>query len=325
MDNLRLILLIIGCILVLGIYLWEVFYKGTPKKRTDILDAVDEIPDIPIQPMSNGTDDYSTPLSDLGSLLTQSRNQSVNTTDSVDAFKMTEPIKKTDVSISNLKADDGGLNNIEPSEVNIKDDAPDKDLPMDMSVKDYESSLSDNNDYDIFAAIEEDIHTQEHTAIDDEVSSLEDVNKEVEIPQNNQTSDDLLVLYITSPSHILFNGLSISKAVDEVGMVYGHMNIFHHFGPGKLHSGQPLFSIANMYEPGSFDLGRMADLKTKGIAAFMYSPASIDASVVFELFLNTTQRIAELLGGEVRTSNNELLNTANINSLREKAELLSAK
>jgi len=172
------------------------------------------------------------------------------------------------------------------------------------------------------AAIEEDIHLQDEIDRKEETDS-ESIEQEIEIPENNQSSEDLLVLYITSPTHTLFNGLSISKAADEVGMVYGHMNIFHHFGPGKLHSGQPLFSIANMYEPGSFDLGRMADLKTKGIAAFMYSPASIDASVVFELFLNTTQRIAELLGGEVRTSDNELLNNAAINFLRDKAESLS--
>ena len=298
MDNLRLTLLIIGCLIVLGIYLWEVFYKGVPKKKTNILDAVDEIPDMPVTPINNEADEYSVAMADLGSLLTQSRNQSMGVDDASKAFNIPETTKPLD--------------------------EPDPDLPLDMSVKDYEASLSANNDYDVFAAIEEDIHTQEGF-IENEETDSDAIEQEIEIPKNNQTSEDLLVLYVTSPSHTLFNGLSISKAADEVGMVYGHMNIFHHFGPGKLHSGQPLFSIANMHEPGSFDLGRMADLKTKGIAAFMYSPASIDASVVFELFLNTTQRIAELLGGEVRTSDNEILNSAAINSLRDKAESLSIK
>ena len=180
-----------------------------------------------------------------------------------------------------------------------------------------ETESSENNDYDVFAAIEEDI--QEH----EDERTPEVPEQDADTLKANQSSEDLLVLYITSPAHILFNGLSISKAADEVGMVYGHMNIFHHFGPGKLHSGQPLFSIANMHEPGSFDLGRMADLKTKGVVVFMYSPASIDASVVFELYLNTTQRVAELLGGDVRTSDNEILNTASIKTLRDKAASLS--
>ena len=293
MDKLRLTLLIVGCFIVLGIYLWEIFYKANPKKKTDILDAVDEIPDIPLAPLNNETEDYSAAMADLGSLLTQSRDQGIVENSPIKPLVTAEPFNNHD---------------------DTDDESP---LPLEMSVNDYETELSENNDYDVFAAIEEDI--QEH---EDEITP-EKPEQEAVTPKANQNSDDLLVLYITSPAHTLFNGLSISKAADEIGMVYGHMNIFHHFGPGKLHSGQPLFSLANMHEPGSFDLGRMADLKTKGIVAFMYSPASIDASVVFELYLNTTQRMAELLGGAVRTSDNELLSTASINILRDKAASFS--
>lgn len=293
MDKLRLTLLIVGCFIVLGIYLWEIFYKASPKKKTDILDAVDEIPDIPLAPLNNEVEDYSAAMADLGSLLTQSRDQ--------------DAVQKNPVEPS-----------VTPELVNKPDDADDESpLPLEMSVNDYEAELSESDDYDVFAAIEEDIQQQ-----DNEITP-EQSGQEADTPKANQESDDLLVLYITSPAHTLFNGLSISKVADEIGMVYGHMNIFHHFGPGKLHSGQPLFSLANMHEPGSFDLGRMADLKTKGIVAFMYSPASIDASVVFELYLNTTQRMAELLGGDIRTSDNELLNTASINTLRDKAASFS--
>jgi cell division protein ZipA len=301
MDNLRLTLLIIGCLVVLSIYLWEVLYKGTPKKRTDILNAVDEAPDSPISPINTNetpVDNYSNEvLADLGSLLSESRNQNISLDDSPEPFSISE-------------------------NTGIDDEDEDKALPLDMSVNDYEASLAESDDFDVFAAVEEEVHAHEEEDKTNQYSYTEELT---DIPQSNKTNDDILVLYITSPSHISFNGLSISKAADEVGMIYGHMNIFHHFGPGKLHSGQPLFSIANMHEPGSFDLGRMADLKTKGLAVFMYSPASIDASVVFELFLNTTQRLAELLGGTVRTADNEILNNAAISSLRDKAESLSVK
>jgi cell division protein ZipA len=293
MDNLRLTLLIIGCLVVLCIYLWEVFYKNIASKKTDLLNAVDESPDVITPSINNNeADDYSAALADLGSLLTESRNQGVRFDDHPAPVNVSE-------SVTN-------------------NDEPDEELPLEMSVKDYEASLSNEN-----AIIEnkEEIYSEDDYE-NNPVEADEEDEHEKNVPESNQNSEDLLVLYITSPTHTLFNGLSISKAADEVGMVYGHMNIFHHFGPGKLHSGQPLFSIANMHEPGSFDLGKMADLKTKGIAAFMYSPASIDASVVFELFLNTTQRIAELLGGEIRTSDNKVLNSAAISSLREKAESL---
>lgn len=293
MDKLRLTLLIVGCFIVLGIYLWEIFFKASPRKKTDILDAVDEIPDLPLTPLNNEEEDYSAAMADLGSLLTRTRDENTSEQPPIEPIATPEPVDTHN----------------EPD-----DELP---LPLEMSVKDFETETSENNDYDVFAAIEEDIQKQE-----DDIS-IEESEQDVGTPKANQNCEDLLVLYITSPAHTLFNGLSISKAADEVGMVYGHMNIFHHFGPGKLHSGQPLFSVANMHEPGSFDLGRMADLKTKGIVSFMYSPASIDASVVFELYLNTTQRMAELLGGDVRTSDNELLNASSINLLRDKAASLS--
>lgn len=306
MDNLRLILLILGCLIVAGIYLWEVFYKTRPKKKTDMLNAVDETPDTPLSPVQTNDvayDNYpSDTLADLGSLISDSRNA-------------TEEINSAHESIN-------VFNEREEIEEEKEDDQP---LPLQMSVKDYEASISEDEHSDIFSAIEEDIYEQENEAEveSDREEFIKESEDETSLPDSNKTNNDILVLYITSPSHITFNGLLISKAADEVGMVYGHMNIFHHFGPGKLHSGQPLFSLANMHEPGSFDLGRMADLKTKGLALFMYSPASIDASIVFELFLNTTQRLAEILGGKVRTSDNEILNNLAINSLREKAESLS--
>jgi cell division protein ZipA len=294
--------------------MWEIFRNSSPKKRTDILNAVDETPEISMSPVSPvapiNTNDVSIDnfsndtLTDLGSLLTQSRNQNTELNEAPEPFNVSEPEEVFDE----------------------EDDLP---LPLEMSVKDYEASISENNEPGLFSTNE---HEQNEELISEKHSLAENINdeqevheelEEADIPESNKSSDDLLVLYITSPSHISFNGLSISKAADEVGMIYGHMNIFHHFGPGKLHSGQPLFSLANMHEPGSFDLGRMSDLKTKGLAVFMYSPASIDASVVFELFLNTAQRLAELLGGTVRTADNEALNNASIKTLRGKAEALT--
>ena len=72
------------------------------------------------------------------------------------------------------------------------------------------------------------------------------------------------------------------------------MDIFHHFGDnGRIddfddssldsrRANQPLFSVANMYEPGIFILEEMANLRTKGIAAFMYKPNSIYGYKIFE-------------------------------------------
>ena len=69
MDKLRLTLLIVGCFIVLGIYLWEIFCKTNSKKQTAILD------DIPLAPLNNEVDDHAEPMVDLGGLLNRSKDQ----------------------------------------------------------------------------------------------------------------------------------------------------------------------------------------------------------------------------------------------------------
>ena len=307
MDNLRLVLLITGCLIVLGIYVWEIFFRNGAKKNSDILEAVDEIPGlfsssdiaVPSIPGEKHTD-YSETIADLGNLLARCKSPVVEDTDT---------------------------NKILTSNAELADDF-DKELLSRMNVKENESRLENNDDFDVFAAIEEK-YKEAKTAINNETMEEPDIAEEdeekEELPGNNQSSEDLLVLYITGSKHTVFNGLSVSKAADAVGMVFGNMNIFHYFGAGKLHSQQPLFSMANMFEPGSFEPDKMAKFRTKGIVLFMYLPTSIDAGVVFELFINTAQQISRLLGGELKTASNENLNTHSMKALREKAESLSAK
>ena len=69
MDKLRLTLLIVGCFIVLGIYLWEIFCKTNSKKQTAILD------DIPLAPLNNEVVDHAEAMVDLGGLLNRSKDQ----------------------------------------------------------------------------------------------------------------------------------------------------------------------------------------------------------------------------------------------------------
>ena len=78
-NNLRLMLLIIGCCLVLGVYLWEIFRKRK-RKKADILSAVDESDDISFTPNSDfSEEDYSKAISDLTELSNQLANSNSDT------------------------------------------------------------------------------------------------------------------------------------------------------------------------------------------------------------------------------------------------------
>ena len=107
------------------------------------------------------------------------------------------------------------------------------------------------------------------------------------------------------------------------GMEYGVMNIFHHFGVEQSRSKQPLFSMANMLEPGNFNLDDMDVMATRGVVLFMGQTSPADRRPVFDLLLNTVQQLADYLDGEIRDSDHDLLTETKINALRDELQQIN--
>jgi cell division protein ZipA len=134
---------------------------------------------------------------------------------------------------------------------------------------------------------------------------------------------ELLAIYIRAPAGRSFSGPDIVKVLNTVGMRFGDLGIFHHFGAGELHSERAVFSAANMLEPGHFDLDKIDSVDTKGLAMFIQLPAPLDGAVAFELFLNTAQRTAEALSGELYADPQAKLTNVCIDKMRRTAALYS--
>lgn len=250
MDNLRLVLLLIGCLLVLGIYLWDIFFRREARGG-DMLEAVDDLPD----PGADQPDHASaTGRADLGSLLARSRDARLGG-DERPAIALNPWWDTGSAEVVTGPA---------PAEQGRAADRPAGDGPRD------------------------------HGA-----------------------NEGLLILHIVSPDETGFNGVSIREAASGAGMVFGRMDIFHHFGSGRPQSAEPWFSMANMYEPGAFDRGRMAELQTRGVVVFMYPPTAPEPGAVFDLFLDATRKMARALGGEILTAERAPLTVAAVTALRE--------
>lgn len=139
-----------------------------------------------------------------------------------------------------------------------------------------------------------------------------------------KAQDNIITLHITALPTKPFSGEALLDAAGLVGLVYGEMNIYHHFGVGDMRSQQPLFSLANMYEPGHFKLDTIEKESIKGVTSFICLPTVVDPLIVFELMLNTTQRLADILGGELRGPAHKLLSDKDIAALRNKITQFSA-
>ena len=129
----------------------------------------------------------------------------------------------------------------------------------------------------------------------------------------------LVTLYVRAHEGQQFSGTTLVKALNAVGMQFGEFAIFHHFGAGELKCQTPVFSAANMFEPGTFDLRRIEAFRTAGVALFLQLPGPLDGAVAFELLLNTAQRLTELTGGELYGDPKTSLDPPSIARLRKRA------
>jgi cell division protein ZipA len=128
----------------------------------------------------------------------------------------------------------------------------------------------------------------------------------------------IIVLYVVTQQEPGFLGTDIFTVLEDLGLRYGDMQIFHHYGVGELKVKKPVFSIANMLEPGIFDPQKMTEFASPGLALFMRLPGPFGGRIAFELMLNSAKKIAEVLEGILQDEEHLPLEPKKISQLREK-------
>jgi len=131
-------------------------------------------------------------------------------------------------------------------------------------------------------------------------------------------SEMIIVLYVITKRETGFTGMEILTILEELGLKYGDMNIFHHYGFGDSKLEQSVFSVANMVEPGIFNPQRMANFSTTGLALFMRLPGPFGGRVAFELMLKSAQKMADVLEGTIEDERHIQLTQKLMTSLRER-------
>jgi cell division protein ZipA len=125
----------------------------------------------------------------------------------------------------------------------------------------------------------------------------------------------ILVLNIIAEGRQL-RGPAILKAIAATGMAYGAMGVFHFYSanrPGK----QPLFSLANMMEPGSFNLSSMEELSTPGLTLFATLSRPNEALATFNKMLDVARKLAKTLDATVCDERRGTLNKQGVEHIHE--------
>jgi cell division protein ZipA len=128
--------------------------------------------------------------------------------------------------------------------------------------------------------------------------------------------DKIVTLYIAARAGQVLRGPDIVVAAEKAGLTYGHMNVFHRLVESHPERG-PIFSVANIRKPGSFEMSEIQTLETPAIAFFLTLPAPVSALDAWDAMLPAAQRMAELLDGVVLDEQRNALGRQRIAGLRD--------
>lgn len=117
-----------------------------------------------------------------------------------------------------------------------------------------------------------------------------------------------------------FTGEAIRFACDACEFVLKDTGIYYYEVGDAQGFKQNLLGLANILEPGVFDLEKMRTFDTPGLVLFLHLPAPVEAREAFDTLLKTGKLLAESLEGELCDDARNVLTNQAIGHLKEKVE-----
>jgi cell division protein ZipA len=144
-------------------------------------------------------------------------------------------------------------------------------------------------------AIEDEILEAESAAEDEAGGELVNVSEKV-IEEAPVEHSKLIILNVLPQEGRKFIGYELLQALLSANLRHGAMSIFHRhesaMGEGKI-----LFSVAQVTEPGTFNLDAMGSCQCSGLTMFMQLTGPEHDLKAYEIFIRTAQQIADNLRG----------------------------
>lgn len=130
-------------------------------------------------------------------------------------------------------------------------------------------------------------------------------------------SEEVLILNVVGKPGKNIQGRELLGGLFNCGLHFGSMNIFHRFSHAN-GEGALMFSMANMVNPGVFDLDNINTFETPGVTFFMTLPGPKNSMTAFDLMLDTVRRLARILNAEVKDDSQQPLTQEVIDDYRRR-------
>jgi cell division protein ZipA len=143
-----------------------------------------------------------------------------------------------------------------------------------------------------------------------------------ELPRSVET--EVIVLHVTARDDRGFAGQDILEILLACDLRFGDMNFFHRHEQ-KAGRGPIQFSVANMLQPGVFDIDNMGSMTTRGLVFFLTLPGPEDMILAFDCMLETARTVARNLGGELLDESRSVLTQQAVEHSRQQIRELDRR
>jgi cell division protein ZipA len=129
------------------------------------------------------------------------------------------------------------------------------------------------------------------------------VERAADEPIINDAPDEVIVLHVVGD----IQGAVLLQQMTELGFKFGEFDIFHRH-VDTAGNGPVLFSLANMFNPGSFVIDQIETFQTDGVALFLALPIKSNSLQAFTMMHNAAVKLAAAIGkGQVLDEQRNLL------------------
>ncbi len=132
-----------------------------------------------------------------------------------------------------------------------------------------------------------------------------------------ESEQEVLVINVRAPEDTSISGAALLPLLLTLGFKFGDQDIFHRHvnSNGK---GPVLFSLANMFKPGVFDIDNLETFSTQGVSLFMILPIEGDAHQVFNMMHNAARKIADEFNAQILDGRRSVLTKQGLQQYMEK-------
>lgn len=160
-------------------------------------------------------------------------------------------------------------------------------------------------------------YTEEAFSANDDAQAETSSSSASSASQGGSAEQEVLVLNVRAPADEPISGAALLPMLLTLGFKFGDQEIFHRHvnSNGK---GPVLFSLANMFKPGVFDIDNLETFETQGVSLFMILPIEGDPHQVFNMMHNAARKIADEFGAQVLDGRRSVLTKQGLQQYVEK-------